>query len=286
MDWKKFAACGCVGVADRVYAAVRASPLAAAAVVFASCLGGYAAAVAMLPARASESAHAPLRTAWVNEHEINQQERLGRHLLLLSPTDLLSIYERKGSAAIEAYRSKWVKIDYPITALAEQSSGGIPYEVIRAIVHFQSAFPGQIVAYFNNWRPQPTALRSNAHVAAFCQFRDIQPERVLTDINRLWLVVTNCEPATSMQTTATRLRVFSTFDAVASAGAPDPSVSLPAIRPDSLAPAAHRMTVKHPQRPAAPKSLASLLAPLRLRLRSFSADLAAAESKLPKLSLR
>lgn len=137
----------------------------------------------------------PAKLAWVTDDEIEQQKKLGHQLLALSPVELLSLYEHKGSDAIEAYRDQWVKINYPLASLGKQTFGKSTYDVVKATAHFQSAFPGEIVAYFNEqtWDAQLARHLPKDQIVAFCQFKGIQSEPVLKNINRLWFYGMGCE---------------------------------------------------------------------------------------------
>jgi hypothetical protein len=136
-----------------------------------------------------------LQASWVTDLEVQGQQRLGRMLLAVSPAELLSIYEHKGFDAVETYKDKWVKIDYPITSLGKQTFGTTTYHVIEAAVHFQSVFPGNIIAYFNEKKWAARLLRHQPHdqIVAYCQFKDIQREAVLTQIHRLWFYGVGCD---------------------------------------------------------------------------------------------
>jgi hypothetical protein len=133
--------------------------------------------------------------SWVTDYEIERAQKLGRHLLDISPTALLSMYERNGSDAVETYRDGWVKIDYPIMSFDRQTFGKITYDVVEAAAHFQSVFPGKIIAIFDaqKWGAQLHMHRAGDQIVAFCKFREIEREEVLTNIHRLWFYGTGCD---------------------------------------------------------------------------------------------
>jgi hypothetical protein len=133
--------------------------------------------------------------SWVTEYEIERAQKLGRQLLDISPAALLSMYERNGSDAVETYRDAWVKIDYPIMSFDRQTFGKTTYDVVEAAAHFQSVFPGKIIAIFNTqqWGAQLHIHRAGDQIVAFCKFREIEREEVLTNIHRLWFYGTGCD---------------------------------------------------------------------------------------------
>jgi hypothetical protein len=124
-----------------------------AVLAIASGLAGFVTTSAFLrpPAPIPETHEAPPQSklSWVTDYEIERTQKLGRHLLDISPAALLSMYERNGSDAVETYRDAWVKIDYPITSFDRQTFGKTTYDVVEAAAHFQSVFPGKIIAIFN-----------------------------------------------------------------------------------------------------------------------------------------
>jgi hypothetical protein len=163
-----------------------------------SSLSGFVITNALLQSRASSElpqAPPPAKASWVTDDEIEQQKKLGHPLLALSPVELLSIYERNGSDAVETYRDQWVKINYPVASLGKQTFGKTTYDVVKATAHFQSAFPGEIVAYFNEqqWDAQLSRHLPKDQIVAFCQFKGIQSEAVLKNIDRLWFYGMGCE---------------------------------------------------------------------------------------------
>ena len=131
----------------------------------------------------------------MTDYEIERAQKLGRQLLDISPAALLAMYERHGSDAVETYRDAWVKIDYPIMSFDRQTFGKTTYDVIEAAAHFQSVFPGKIIAIFNaqQWGAQLHMHRAGDQIVAFCKFREIEREEVLTNIHRLWFYGTGCD---------------------------------------------------------------------------------------------
>ncbi|HEX3495419.1 MAG TPA: hypothetical protein VHT48_08640, partial [Methylocella sp.] len=122
-------------------------------IALASGLGGFVTTSALLqrpaPVAATPEARPQPKHSWVTDYEITRAQQLGRMLLDVSPAELLSMYERKGSDAVETYRDGWVKIDYPLVAFDRQTFGKTTYDVVEAAAHFQSVFPGKIIAVFN-----------------------------------------------------------------------------------------------------------------------------------------
>jgi hypothetical protein len=170
-----------------------------AALAIASSLVGFVTTSALLrpPAPAPVRHEAPLqpKLSWVTDYEIERAQKLGRHLVDISPAQLLTMYERSGSDAVESYRDDWVKIDYPILSFDRQTFGKTTYDVIEAAAHFQSVFPGKIIAIFNaqQWGKQLHMHRAGDQIVAFCKFREIEREAVLTNIHRLWFYGTGCD---------------------------------------------------------------------------------------------
>ena len=145
----------------------------------------------------------------MTHYEIERAQKLGRHLLDISPAALLTMYERSGSDAVETYRDGWVKIDYPIMSFDRQTFGKTTYDVVEAAAHFQSVFPGKIIAVFNalQWGKQLHMHRAGDQIVAFCKFREIEREEVLTNIHRLWFYGTSCDlPQLLESTNAMNLR--------------------------------------------------------------------------------
>jgi hypothetical protein len=170
-----------------------------AALAIASGLVGFVTTSALLrppaPAPVTREARPQAKLSWVTEYEIERAQKLGRQLLDISPAQLLTMYERNGSDAVETYRDAWVKIDYPIMSFDRQTFGKTTYDVVEAAAHFQSVFPGKIIAIFNaqQWGKQLHIHRAGDQIVAFCKFREIEREAVLTNIHRLWFYGTGCD---------------------------------------------------------------------------------------------
>ena len=170
-----------------------------AAITIASGLGGFVTTTALLQrpvaAPATREARPQSKHLWVSDYEIERAQQLGRMLLDISPAELLSMYERDGSDAVETYRDGWVKIDYPIVSFDRQTFGKTTYDVVEAAAHFRSVFPGKIIAVFNAqmWGAQVRMHRAQDQIVAFCKFREIEREEVLTNIHRLWFYGTGCD---------------------------------------------------------------------------------------------
>jgi hypothetical protein len=187
-----------------------------AAIAIVSGLGGFAVTTAFLqrptrpaPVVAAQETPPQPKPSWVTDYEIQRAQKLGRLLLDISPAELLAMYERNGSDAIEAYRDGWVKIDYPIMSFDRQTFGKIPYDVVEAAAHFHSVFPGKIIAVFNaqKWGALLHMHRTGDQIVAFCKFKDIEREEVLTNIHRLWFYGTGCDlPQLLESTNTTTLR--------------------------------------------------------------------------------
>ena len=186
-----------------------------AALAIASGLVGFVTTSALLrppvpaPAPVRHEARLQPKLSWVTDYEIERAQKLGRHLVDISPAQLLTMYERSGSDAVETYRDDWVKIDYPIMSFDRQTFGKTTYDVIEAAAHFQSVFPGKIIAIFNaqQWGKQLHMHRAGDQIVAFCKFREIEREAVLTNIHRLWFYGTGCDlPQLLESTNAMNLR--------------------------------------------------------------------------------
>jgi hypothetical protein len=173
--------------------------VAVAVLAIASGLVGFVATSAFLqppaPAPAAPAARPQPKYSWVTEYEIERAQKLGRQLLDVSPAALLAMYERNGSDAVESYRDGWVKIDYPIMSFDRQTFAKTTYDVVEAAAHFQSVFPGKIIAIFSaqKWGAQLHMHRAGDQIVAFCKFREIEREEVLTNIHRLWFYGTGCD---------------------------------------------------------------------------------------------
>jgi hypothetical protein len=172
---------------------------AVAVIAIASGLGGFVTTSALLqrpaPAPATREARPQSKHSWVTDYEIERAQHLGWLLLDVSPAELLSMYERDGGDAVETYRDGWVKIDYPIVSFDRQTFGKTTYDVVEAAAHFRSVFPGKIIAVFNAqmWGAQLHMHRAQDQIVAFCKFREIEREEVLTNIHRLWFYGTGCD---------------------------------------------------------------------------------------------
>jgi len=137
----------------------------------------------------------PPKLSWITFYELQHAQKLGRSLLDISPADLLSVYERDGDAAVDVYRDGWVKLDYPITSFDRQTFNNANYDVVEAKAHFHSVFPGKIIALFNaqKWHAQLAMHRIGDQIVAFCQFKEIEREQVMTNIHRLSLYAIHCD---------------------------------------------------------------------------------------------
>ena len=85
-------------------------------------------------------------------YDVDRTQKSDRLLLAVSPADLLSLYERKGADAVEVYKDGWVRLDYPIVSFGKQSFGKITYDTVESTAHFNSAFPGTVIAFFDDQR--------------------------------------------------------------------------------------------------------------------------------------
>jgi hypothetical protein len=175
---------------------------AVAALAIASGLVGFVTTSAVLrppapppSAPAAREARLQSKLSWVTDFELERAQKLGRQLLDISPAALLAMYERNGSDAVETYRDGWVKINYPIVSFDRQTFDKTTYDVVEAAAHFQSVFPGKIIAIFNaqKWGAQLHMHRAGDQIVAFCKFREIEREEVLTNIHRLWFYGTGCD---------------------------------------------------------------------------------------------
>jgi hypothetical protein len=168
---------------------------AVAAVALVSAVAGYLMTstflyrpVMVAPVEALEALPPSPKFSWITYYEQQYAQKLGRLLLDISPADLFSMYERSGGAAVEAYRDGWVKLDYPIASFDRQSFDKVSYDVVEAKAHFNSVFPGKIIAIFNaqKWHARLAMHRVGDQIVAFCQFKEIEQEQVMTNINQLW----------------------------------------------------------------------------------------------------
>jgi hypothetical protein len=144
---------------------------------------------------ALEAPPPPPKLSWITYYELQHAQKLGRSLLDISPADLLSMYERQGDAAVDSYRDGWVKLDYPITSFGRQTYNNANYDVVEAKAHFNSVFPGKIIAIFNSqkWHARLAMHRVGDQIVAFCQFKDVDREQVLTNIDRLSFYGIRCD---------------------------------------------------------------------------------------------
>jgi hypothetical protein len=189
----------CTTVAAYLGKSSKIQTAAVVVIAIASGLGGFVATSTLLqrpaPVAAAREAPPQPKLSWVTNYEIERAQKLGRQLLDISPAALLSLYERNGSDAVETYRDAWVKIDYPIMSFDRQTFGKTTYDVVEAAAHFQSVFPGKIIAIFSaqQWGAQLNMHRAGDQIVAFCKFREIEREEVLTNIHRLWFYGTGCD---------------------------------------------------------------------------------------------
>jgi len=143
----------------------------------------------------SAPAPAPTAMAFATSYEVDRAQKSDRLLLAVSPADLLSLYERKGADAVEVYKDGWVRLDYPIVSFGKQSFGKVTYDTVEATAHFNSAFPGTVIAFFDEqqWDARLRKHRPNDRLVAFCQFATIDKVQFLANIYRLWFYGTGCE---------------------------------------------------------------------------------------------
>jgi hypothetical protein len=144
---------------------------------------------------ALEAPPPPPKLSWITYYELQHAQKLGRSLLDISPADLLSMYERQGDAAVDVYRDGWIKLDYPITSFERQTYNNANYDVVEAKAHFNSVFPGKIIAIFNaqKWHARLAMHRIGDQIVAFCQFKEVDREQVLTNIDRLLFYGIRCD---------------------------------------------------------------------------------------------
>jgi hypothetical protein len=143
---------------------------------------------------AIETAPPPPKFSWITFYELQQEQKLGRLLLDVSPANLLSMYEREGDTTVDVYRDGWVKLDYPITSFDRQTYDNANYDVVEAKAHFNSVFPGKIIAIFNaQWHARIATHRIGDQIVAFCQFKEIDRERVMSNIHRLSFYGIHCD---------------------------------------------------------------------------------------------
>jgi hypothetical protein len=175
---------------------------AVASVALVSAVAGFLATSTLLhppvPVQALDVLEAPPpppKLSWITFYELQNAQKLGRFLLDISPADLLSKYEREGDAAVEVYRDGWVKLDYPITSFDRQTFNRANYDVVEAKAHFNSVFPGKIIAIFDSqkWHARLAMHRIGDQIVAFCQFKEIDREQVLNNIQQLWFYGIRCD---------------------------------------------------------------------------------------------
>jgi hypothetical protein len=137
----------------------------------------------------------PPKLSWITFFELQNAQKLGRLLLDISPADLLSKYEREGAAAVDVYHDGWVKLDYPITAFDRQIFDKASYDVVEARAHFNSVFPGRILAIFNTqkWHTRLAMHHVGDQIVAFCQFKEIDQEQVMPNIRQLYFYGIRCD---------------------------------------------------------------------------------------------
>lgn len=118
----------------------------------------------------------PPAAPWVTQEDIEQQQKLGRTLIIYSPEELTAMWVGRQNLTI--YQYKWIKTDYPME--------GVPYpEKIDKkeyyVVKMRTRSPrligvAQILAYFDpkKWSDRLLLLRNGDHVKAVCQFVGFQ----------------------------------------------------------------------------------------------------------------
>jgi len=113
-------------------------------------------------------------SAWVTQSEIDaQRNKTGRTLLNYSPEELLKI-GMGPSNGIDAYRNKWVKLDYPFLILNKEPSNFLAPFSGHYIVTMNIS-NGQVIASFDeSWEERLIALRPNNRVRAICRLQDIR----------------------------------------------------------------------------------------------------------------
>jgi hypothetical protein len=134
---------------------------------------------------------------WVMPYEIEQQQKIGRTLLIYSSTELTSMYALGQN--LNAYLNRWVKIDDPILTLpVSETIEKKEYYVVRMGLDSGTIFGSdQIAAYFEpkKWGDRLLNVRTHDHLRAICQF--VGFDRVL--VNESYKVYThvligrNCE---------------------------------------------------------------------------------------------
>ena len=112
------------------------------------------------------------------------------------------MYERGGDAAVEVYHDGWVKLDYPITAFdLGRCSDQATYDVVEAKAHFNSVFPGKILAIFNalKWHARLAMHRVGDQIVAFCQFKEIEQEQVMPRYPQAVVLRVQMRPAAAVK---------------------------------------------------------------------------------------
>jgi len=84
-------------------------------------------------------------------------------------------------------QGRWVRLDYPIVSFGKQSFGKITYDTVESTAHFNSAFPGTVIALFDDqrWDAQLRKHRPSERLVAYCQFATIDKVPFLANIYRL-----------------------------------------------------------------------------------------------------
>jgi len=190
----------CAIAAYRLRRSPKAQLAAVAALAFVSGGIGYSMLGAVRPQPPAAAVDSPPQAAATNisyasANEVERAQKSDRLLLAVSPADLLSLYERKGSDAVEVYKDGWVRLDYPIVSFGKQTFGKITYDMVEATAHFHSAFPGTVIAFFDEdrWDAQLRRRKPHDRLVAYCQFAAIDRVPFLANIDRLWFYGTSCE---------------------------------------------------------------------------------------------
>jgi hypothetical protein len=99
-----------------------------------------------------------------------------------------------GLIVIFALRSVPIPSSWPLSG-HQQAFNKANYDVVEAKAHFNSVFPGNIIAIFNaqKWHARVAMHRVGDQIVAFCQFKEIEREQVLTNIHRLWFYGIRCD---------------------------------------------------------------------------------------------
>lgn len=135
----------------------------------------------------------PPENAWVSKEEIAAQQKLGRTLLTMRPTDLLAQYVRNNNAGVASYEDSWIKIDYAFDHLKRDPSTTDPVVVRIATQLNPSVFPVFFVAYFPaSARAKVLQLGPGDRVNAVCRFNKVEQGYDET-IYSIRLYGNNCE---------------------------------------------------------------------------------------------